>query len=87
MSNPKFELKQTVFSFWSKFPQKEYFQSIVEKMNFTIEFITLEISLGTAIHLKRTILNFLTKFDYNALTQFKTKKVDICTEFIKLPLS
>ena len=87
MSNPKFELKQTVFIFWSEFPQKEYFQSIVEKMNFTIEFITLEIVLGTAIHLKRTILNFLTKFDYNALTQSKTEKVNICTEFIKLPLS
>ena len=40
---PKFQRKLTSLSFWTKFIQKGYFQSIVNKMNTTIEFCLLEL--------------------------------------------
>ena len=39
----EFHLKQIIFTFWTKFAQKEYFQSKTEIVNITIVFTILEI--------------------------------------------
>ena len=39
----KFQLKLTIFIFWTKFSQKEHSCSEQKKMNFTIEFCSFEL--------------------------------------------
>ena len=48
----KFQLKLTIFIFWTKFAQKGYFRSETEKVNSTIEFCTWQFRLLDQIYSK-----------------------------------
>ena len=65
--------------FWTKFAQKEDFQSKTDEINRIIKFSIFE--LGTEFQLELKILIFWTKFAQKGYSHSKTEKVNITIEF------
>ena len=77
----KFQLKQTVLIFWTKFSQKGYFLSKTEKIEYHHWVLHIRISLGTKFQLKQIVVNIGTKFSQKGYFLSKPEKVNTTTEF------
>ena len=78
--NANFQFKPTIFIFWAKFSQKEYFQSKSEKMNTTIEFWIFKSVYIPNFRLNWQFSIFWTNLPKNYFPS-KNEKGNITTEF------
>ena len=76
----KFQLKLTIFIFWTKFDQKG-FSGLKQKKSHHHWILQIGISLGAKFQLKLTFLNFWTKFAQKGYFRSKTENVNIPLEF------
>ena len=79
--NIMFQLKLTIFIFWTKFVQKGCFLLKNRKSEHQHWFLHIWISLDTKFQLKLTILDFSTKFTQKGCFLSKTEKVSITIQF------
>ena len=76
-----FVFHQTILSFWTKFAQKENFQSKTEKVNITTKFSIFALVSDAKFHLKQIILFFCTKFAQKGYFPFKAGQMNFTTKF------
>ena len=81
-----FVFHQTILSFWTKFAQKENFQSKTEKVNITTKFSIFALVSDAKFHLKQIILFFCTKFAQKGYFPFKAGQMNFTTKFRMLVL-
>ena len=70
----KFQSQLTIFTFWTKFAQKGYFQSKTEKLNITIEFCMFELVYVPNVSLNWTFWFFGPNCPKQSISGRKLKK-------------
>ena len=77
----KFQLKLTIFVFWTKFVPKKVFLIENRQSEHHHWLLHIQTSIGTKVQLKVTILIFWAKFTQKGCFWSKTEKVNITIEF------